>query len=96
MAAGIAVLVGRVGRRGVRVCRVGVGVAPRAAVGRAAGKGTLVLGVAGRMQAVDRVNVRESGGELLVGRMSVAKFEKGRFGGIRGVPRVRHQTHRHH
>lgn len=92
----IAVLVGHVSGRGVRAHRAGVGVAQRAAIGRAAGERTFMLGVAGSVQAVDRVNVRESGGVLLVRRVSVAELQKGRFGGIRGIQTVRHETHRHH
>lgn len=78
----IVVLVGHVSRRGMRVHRGGVGVAQRAAIGRAARKGTFMLGMPSSMQAVNGVYVRESGRVLLVRRMSVAKLQKGRFGGI--------------
>ena len=70
----IAVLVGHVSRRGMSVHRAGVGVAQRAAIRRAARKRTFVLGMAGSMQAMNRVNVRESGGMLLVSRVSVAEL----------------------
>lgn len=70
----IAVLVGHVRRLGISVRRGGVGVAQGAAIRRAAGKRTFVLGMRGSMRAMDGVNVRESRGELLVCRMSVAKF----------------------
>lgn len=76
------VLVGHVSRRGMRVHRAGVGVAQRAAIGRAARKRTFMLGMSSSMQAMNGVYVRESGGVLLVRRMSVAKLQKGRFGGI--------------
>lgn len=70
----IAVLVGHVSRRGMSVHRAGVGVAQRAAIGRAARKGTFVLGMPSGVQAVHGVNVGESGGVLLVRRVSVAKL----------------------
>ena len=70
----IAVLVGHVRRRGMSVHRAGVGVAQRAAIGRAAGEGSFVLGMAGGVQAMDGINVRESGGVLLVRRVSVAEL----------------------
>lgn len=77
----IVVLVGHVSRRGMRVHRAGVGVAQRAAIGRAARESALMLGMPS-MQAMNGVYVRESGGVLLVRRVSVAKFQEGRFGGI--------------
>lgn len=78
----IAVLVGHVSRRGMSVHRAWVGVAQRAAVGRVAGKRTFVLGMPSGVQAMNGVNVRESGRVLLMRRMSMAKLQKGRFGGI--------------
>lgn len=91
-----AVLVGHVRGRRVRVHRGRIGVAQRAAVGRAARKGTLMLGLADTVQAVDRVYVGQARGVLLVRRVSVAELQKGGFGGIRGIQTVRHETHRHH
>ncbi len=70
----IAVLVGHISRRGMSVHGAGVGVAQRAAIGRAAGKRAFVLGMPGSVQAMNGVNVRESGGVLLVRRVSVAKL----------------------
>lgn len=70
----IAVLVGHVCRRGMSVHRAGVGVAQRAAIGRAARKGAFVLGMPSSMQAMNGINVRQSGGVLLVRRVSVAKL----------------------
>lgn len=77
-----AMLVGHVSRRRMSVHCAGVGVAQRAAIGRAARKRTFMLGMPSSMQAMNGVYVRESGGVLLVRRMSVAKLQKGRFGGI--------------
>ena len=73
-AAVIAVLVGHVSGRGMSVHRAGVGVAQRAAIGRTARKRTFVLAMPSSVQAMNGVNVRESGGVLLVCRMSVAKL----------------------
>lgn len=70
----IAALVGHVSRRGMSVHRAGVGVAQRSAIGRATSKRTFMLGMPTSVQAVNGVYVRESGGVLLVRRMSVAKF----------------------
>lgn len=70
----IAALVGHVSRRGMSVHRAGVGVAQRAAIGRTTRKMTFMLGMPTSVQAVNGVYVRESGGVLLVRRMSVAKF----------------------
>lgn len=91
-----AVLVGHVRGRRVRVHRGRIGVAQGAAVGRGARKGTFMLGLADTVQAVDRVYVGQARGVLLVRRVSVAELQKGRFGGIRGIQTVRHETHRHH
>lgn len=91
-----AVLVGHVRGRRVRVHRGRIGVAQGAAVGRAARKGTFMLGLADTVQAVDWVYVGQARGVLLVRRVSVAELQKGRFGGIRGIQTVRHETHRHH
>lgn len=92
-----AVLVGHIRGRGVRVHRGRIGVAQGAAVGRAARKGTFMLGLADTVQAVDWVvYVGQARGVLLVRRVSVAELQKGRFGGIRGIQTVRHETHRHH
>lgn len=76
-AAVIVVLVGHVSRRWMRVHRAGVGVAQRAAIGRAAGKGAFMLGMPNTMQAVDGVYVGEAGGVLLVRRVSVAELQEG-------------------
>lgn len=72
----IVVLVGHVGRGEMSVHRAGVGVAERAPIGRRVGwKGTLVLRMSGSVQAMNGINVRESGGVLLlVRRVSVAKL----------------------
>lgn len=95
-AAAVAVLVVHVGGRGVSAHRAGVGVTQRAAIGRAGGEGALVLGMARAVQAMDGVNVRESGRVLLVRRVPVAELQEGRFGGIRAIQTVGHKTHRHH
>lgn len=70
----IAVLVGHVSGRGMSVHRAGVGVAQRAAIGRGTRKGAFMLGMASSLQAVNRINLRESGGVLLVRRVSVSEF----------------------
>lgn len=68
----IAVLVGHVSRRWVSVHCAGVGVAQRAPVGRIARKRAFMLGM--RSGVETGINVRKSGGVLLVRRMSVAKL----------------------
>lgn len=75
-AAVIAVLVGHVRGWGVSVHRAWVGVAQRAAIGRGTRKRTFVLRMSSSssVQAVNGVDVRESGGVLLVRRVCVAKF----------------------
>lgn len=73
-AAVVAVLVGQVRGRGMSVHGARVGVAQRAAIGRAGWEGTFVLRVPGRVQPVDWVDVREPGRVLLVCRVSVSKL----------------------
>lgn len=70
----IAVLVRHVSRRGVSVHCAGVGVAQRAPVGRIARKRVFMLGMRSGVETVNGINVRKSGGVLLVRRMSVAKL----------------------
>lgn len=81
-AGAVAVRVRHVGGRRVSVHGAGVGVAQRAPIGRAARERAVVLRVTCRVQPVHRVDVGQSGGGLLVPRVSVAELQKGRLGGI--------------
>lgn len=92
----VIVLVGHVRRLCMRIRGAGVGVAQRAAIGRAGGEGAVVLRMAGSVEAVHGVNVSEPRRALLVSRMRVSKLEKSRFGRIGAIESVRHESHRHH
>lgn len=70
----IAVLVRHVSGRWVSVHCAGVGVAQGAPVGRGARKRAFVLGMRSGVETVNGINVRKSGGVLLVRRVSVAKL----------------------
>lgn len=70
----IAVRERHVSRRWASVHCAGVGVAQRAAVGRIARKRAFMLRMRSAVETVDGINVRKSGGVLLVRRTSVAEL----------------------